>query len=174
MLSDDQYRVLIVDDSKAMRILLKNIMKRNQITTNIYETENGQQAFEAFPEISPDLIIMDLFMPDGNGLDAIRKIHAIDPTIAILVITSSNDMHDTQDAIRNGALEVLKKPFTSNDMAMKIQKILREKDKRIADIYNKTTQLLVKLASDNERPYIPSDADKTHLHYLRKKMEGRV
>ena len=170
----DEYRVLIVDDSKAMRIMLKNIMESNEITSNIYEASNGREAFEAFPEICPDLIIMDLMMPDGNGHDAIRKIHAIDPTIAILVVTSSNDMHDTQEAIRNGALEVIKKPFTSNDMGMKIQKILREKDRRIADLYNKTTQLLVKLASDKEKPYMPSGADKTHLHYLKKKMEGNA
>ena len=91
-----------------MRIMLKNIMESNEITSNIYEASNGNEAFGAFPEICPDLIIMDLMMPDGNGLDAIRKIHAIDPTIAILVVTSSNDVHDTQEAIRNGALEVIK------------------------------------------------------------------
>ena len=168
------YRVLIVDDSKSMRILLKDIIQRNGITSNIYEATNGREAFDAFPEICPDLIIMDLFMPKENGLEAIRKIHALDPTIAILVITSSTDKHDTQEAIRNGAIDVVKKPFNPHDVGMKVQKILREKDKRIADLYNKTTKLLVKLASDEKNPYSPGGADKTHLEFLKKKIEGKA
>ena len=168
------YRVLIVDDSKSMRILLKDVIQRNGITSNIYEATNGREAFDAFPEICPDVIIMDLFMPEVNGLEAIRKIHALDPTIAILVITSSTDKHDTQEAIQNGAIDVIKKPFNPHDVGMKVQKILREKDKRIADLYNKTTKLLVKLASDEKNPYSPGGADKTHLEFLKKKIEGKA
>ena len=170
----DEYRVLIVDDSKAMRIMLKGIMENNGITSNIYEASSGKEAFGAFPEVCPDLIIMDLFMPDGNGLDAIRKIHAIDPTIAIMVITSSDDIHDTQDAIRYGALEVVRKPFAPNEVAMKIQKILRDKDRRIADLYNKTVKLLMKVTADETKPYTPSGSDKTHLQYLKKKVQGKA
>ena len=170
----DGYRVLIVDDSKSMRILLKDIIQRNGITSNIYEVTNGREAFDAFPEICPDMIIMDLFMPQENGLEAIRKIHALDPTIAILVITSSTDKHDTQEAIMNGAIDVMKKPFNPHDVGMKVQKILRDKDKRIADLYNKTTKLLVKLASDENNPYSPGGADKTHLEFLKKKIEGKA
>ena len=169
----DQYRVLIVDDTKAMRIMLKDIILRNGITSNIYEAENAKQAFAAFPEICPDLILMDLFMPGENGLEAIRKIHALDPTIAIMVVTASTDLHDTKEAIQNGAVDVIKKPFSPHEVGMKIQKILRDKDKRIADLYNKTTKLLVKLASDPEQPYAPGGADKTHLEFLKKKVEGK-
>ena len=77
--------------------MLKDIIQRNGLTSNIYEVDNGPDAFSAFPEICPDLIIMDLFMPGGNGMESIRKIHALDPTIAILVVTSSTDMYDTQE-----------------------------------------------------------------------------
>ena len=149
-------------------------MLRNGITSNIFEAENGREAFTAFPEISPDLIIMDLYMPEYDGLEAIRKIHALDPTIAILVVTSSSDIHDTQEAIRNGAVDIIKKPFSPHEVGMKIQKILRDKDKRIADLYNKTTKLLVKLASHPESPYDPAGADKTHLDFLKKKVEGKA
>ncbi len=170
----DEYRVLVVDDSKAMRIMLKGIMENNSITSSIYEATSGIEAFAAFPEVCPDLIIMDLFMPDGNGLDAIRKIHAIDPTIAILVITSSDDIHDTQDAIRFGAIEVIRKPFVPNEVAMKIQKILRDKDRRIADLYNKTVKLLMRVTTDETKQYVPSGSDKTHIQYLKKKVEGKA
>ena len=170
----DQYRVLIVDDSKSMRLYLKDIMTQNGITSNIFEAENGKEAFDAFPEICPDMIIMDLYMPGHNGLEAIRKIHALDPTIAILVVTSSTDLHDTQEAIRNGAVDIVKKPFNPHDVGMKIQKILRDKDKRIADLYNKTTKLLLKLATNPEKPYAPGGADKTHLEFLKKKVEGKA
>ena len=148
------YRVLIVDDSKSMRILLKNIILRNAITPNVFEAKNGREAFSVFPQISPDLIIMDLLMPEMDGLETTRKIHALDPTIAILVVTTSDRMNDTKEAIQFGAVEVMKKPFNPNDMAMKITRILREKDKRIAKLYNESTEYLVHLSTKEKKHLI--------------------
>ena len=168
------YRVLIVDDSKAMRTLLKNVILRNAITPNVFEAANGREAFSIFPQISPDLIIMDLLMPEMDGLEATRKIHALDPTIAILVITTSDRIADTQESIQHGAVEVMKKPFNPNEMAMKITKILREKDKRIAKLYNESTDYLVHLSKKDKNPYIATKSEKEHLDYIKNKIEGEV
>ena len=119
--------VIIVDDSKFSRTHLKNIILKNGITTKVWEFENGFDAFMKFSEIKPDLILMDILMPEMNGVEAIKKIHALNPTVKIIVLTSSNDKHHKEDALRFGADMYLKKPFDRNELPMKITKILKDK-----------------------------------------------
>lgn len=138
----------------------------------VFEASNGKEAFEIFPSISPDLIIMDLMMPVMDGMETTRKIHALDPTIAIVIITTSDRIGDTPDAIKNGAIDVVKKPFNPNEMAVKITKILRNKEKRIAQLYNYSTKKLVGLSTKNENPFRVSKPEKDHLNYIKKKIEG--
>ena len=123
--------IAIVDDSKFARTHLKDIIINNGITRKIWEFENGFDAFMKFSEIKPDLILMDIIMPHMDGVQAIKRIHALNPTVKIIVLTSSNDKHHKEDALRYGADMYLKKPVDRNELGMKITKIL--KDKAFAD-----------------------------------------
>jgi DNA-binding NarL/FixJ family response regulator len=100
---------------------------QNNITPLVYEAENGKKAIEVFAKTDPDLVIMDLIMPELNGLEATKIIHKRSPNTRILVLTTSQDTNDTKDAIANGASDIMYKPFNPSDLANKITKQLKEK-----------------------------------------------
>ena len=118
---------MIVDDSKFSRTQLKDIILKNGLTPNIWEFDNGYDAFMKFPEIQPDLILMDILMPKMDGVEAIKKIHAINPTVKIVAITTSNDKNHKEDAMRYGATMYLKKPIDRNDLAIRLTRVLKDK-----------------------------------------------
>ena len=119
--------IVIVDDSKFTRTYLKDIIIKNGISRKIWEFENGFDAFMKFSEIKPDLILMDILMPKMDGVQAIKRIHALNPTVKIIVLTSSNDKHHKEDALRYGADMYLKKPVDRNELGIGITKILKDK-----------------------------------------------
>jgi DNA-binding response OmpR family regulator len=125
--SSNEFKILIVDDSQALRILLKEMITRNRITSLIYEAENGKKGLQMFVRVKPDLIIMDLMMPELNGIEAIKIIHKHDPSVRILVLTTSHNTEDTREAISYGASDVVYKPFRENDLVRRITNQLREK-----------------------------------------------
>ena len=84
-----------------------------------------------FSELSPDLILMDVLMPKMDGIEAVKRIHSLNPTVKIIVLTNSNDKHHKEDALRYGADMYLKKPIDRNELSIKITKAL--KDKAFAD-----------------------------------------
>lgn len=121
------FRILIIDDSEAMRYLLKQIIDRNDITPYVEDAPNGIAGVEKFIQFKPDLVILDLRMPDVDGLDVLKKIHELNPSSYVIVISSSTAKIDTQDAIKFGACDYIVKPFDRNEIAFKIIKALREK-----------------------------------------------
>ena len=121
------FRILIIDDSEAMRYLLKQIIDRNDITPYVEDAPNGVSGVEKFIQFKPDLVILDLRMPDVDGLDVLKKIHELNPASYVIVISSSTAKIDTQDAIKFGACDYIVKPFDRNEIAFKIIKALREK-----------------------------------------------
>jgi DNA-binding response OmpR family regulator len=125
--SEEYFKILVVDDSQAMRMLLKDLINRNEITPLVYEAATGREALEKHLEVKPDMVLMDLRMPGIDGLDVIRIMHKIDYSTKIIVITSSTSKTDTQDAIKFGACDIIHKPFSQNEIALKIVKHLRDK-----------------------------------------------
>ncbi|KAF6242574.1 two-component system response regulator [Nitrosopumilus sp. b1] len=121
------FRILIVDDSNAMRYLLRQIIDRNDITPYVEDASNGIIGIEKFIKFKPDLVILDLRMPDIDGLDVLKKMQELNPSSYVIVISSSTAKIDTQDAIQYGACDYIVKPFDRNEIAFKIIKALREK-----------------------------------------------
>jgi len=107
--------ILIVDDNKDLRALFKLILNN----FSILEAENGIEAIEHFKDNKPDLILMDILMPEMNGIIATQKILEIDPNAIIVAITAYSTRAD--EIIKAGAKEVLKKPVRKEELLRKIK-----------------------------------------------------
>lgn len=127
MRKENFFRIIVADDSKAMRILLRQIIDQNNITPYVEEAENGKEVITKLKEFKPDLVVLDLKMPEMDGLETIKEIKRLEPSTEILVISSSSSKYDTIDAIGFGASDYIVKPFDRNLVGFRIVKMLREK-----------------------------------------------
>lgn len=104
--------VVIVDDNDMMRAILRSILRGEEYDV-IGEARNGVQATELVERIKPDVVCMDVLMPEKNGLEALSEIKAQRPETEIVMITASSDPETVQDAIQNGAAGFIIKPFNA-------------------------------------------------------------
>jgi two-component system, chemotaxis family, chemotaxis protein CheY len=95
-------RILIVDDSDVTRHILKTIV-RSRHWTVCGEAENGWAGVKKFNELKPDLVLLDLAMPDINGIEAARWMSAADPTVPIIMFTILN-LDGLERAARNAGI----------------------------------------------------------------------
>lgn len=105
------YSVLVVDDSTFMRNSLKNIITSNGYYIIAGEARNGIEAIKKYRELKPDVMIMDIVMPDMSGIDAIKKIKEYDKDARIITCSSMGQKSFIVDAIEAGAKDFVVKPF---------------------------------------------------------------
>lgn len=115
------YRFCIVDDTSFMRKMAADILRNNGHEV-VGEAANGKDAISQYEKLRPDIVIMDLQMPEMNGTDAIREILRIDPEAVILVCTASNQQELVDGAMEAGAKGYLMKPFNPERLGKVIEK----------------------------------------------------
>ncbi len=120
-------KILIVDDASFMRSVLKDIIKNNGLASEIFEAADGIEGVKAFQRIRPDLVTMDVNMPRADGIQALRAILKIDPTAKVVMITSVEEKHIVQDAIKLGARDYVVKPFDRSNVPLTLNKVIRQK-----------------------------------------------
>ncbi|MCH8860580.1 MAG: response regulator [Thaumarchaeota archaeon] len=120
-------KILIVDDASFMRSVLKDIIKSNGLASEIFEAGDGIEAVKTFLKIKPDLVTMDVNMPKADGIQALRAILKIDPTAKVIMISSVEEKHVVQDAIKLGARDYVVKPFDRSNVPLVINKVIRQK-----------------------------------------------
>ncbi|HSG74399.1 MAG TPA: response regulator [Nitrosopumilaceae archaeon] len=120
-------RILVVDDASFMRSVLKDIIKSNGLASEIFEAGDGIEGVKAFQKIKPDLVTMDVNMPRADGIQALRAILKIDPTAKVIMITSVEEKHIVQDAIKLGARDYVVKPFDRSNVPLVINKVIRQR-----------------------------------------------
>jgi two-component system chemotaxis response regulator CheY len=103
-------KVLIVDDAAFMRLNLKNIIKEMDFEV-VAEAENGLEAIEKYKEHSPDVVTMDITMPEMDGISATKEIKTFDDAANILVCSAMGQQSLVIDAIEAGAKDFIVKPF---------------------------------------------------------------
>lgn len=118
-------RILIVDDSAIVAMKLKKILEDlGHEVVDVAKT--GKQALEAFEESKPDLVTMDITMPDMDGIEATRKILEISPNALIIMITSHGQEQMVMDAIDAGAKGYELKPFSSDKLEEHLDKVIKQ------------------------------------------------
>jgi len=115
-------RVLIVDDAAFMRIKLKDILEKNSYEV-AGEAENGHEAIEKYKELQPDIVTMDITMPEMDGVEALKEIKGIDPDASILMCSAMGQQSMVMDAIRAGALDFIVKPFDTERVIRALDKV---------------------------------------------------
>jgi two-component system chemotaxis response regulator CheY len=103
-------RVLIIDDSVTARRVLKNILTENGHEV-IGEASNGQDGYEKYIELRPDVVTLDVTMPVLDGIDALDKIMTFDSNANVVMITAAGQKEKMVQAIALGATEFIQKPF---------------------------------------------------------------
>ncbi|MBM7544719.1 response regulator [Periweissella beninensis] len=116
-------KVLIVDDAVFMRMKLKNILETNDYEV-AGEAQNGQEAFELYQSTKPDLVTMDITMPEVDGLDALKMIREFDPNAKVVMCSAMGQQGMVMDAIRSGAVDFIVKPFDTDRVIKALDKAL--------------------------------------------------
>ena len=116
-------RVLVVDDAAFMRMMIKDILRRGGYQV-VGEAEDGVKAIEKYRELKPDLVTMDITMPDMDGITAVKEIRAIDPNALIIMCSAMGQQAMVIDAIQAGAKDFIVKPFQPDRVLEAIRKVL--------------------------------------------------
>lgn len=103
---------LVVDDTSVMRFILIDILVRQcgVDKADIYEAENGRDAIGKYRLFKPDLIFLDITMPDLDGITVVKELMLLDPRNKVIMFTSSNDESDVVECIQAGARDYIVKP----------------------------------------------------------------
>lgn len=118
-------RVLIVDDAIFMRRMISDILVENGMEV-VGEADTGAKAIERYKELRPDLVTMDIIMPEMNGIDAVRKIVEHDAQAKIVMCSALGQQALVQDALAAGAKDFLIKPFNAARVVEVIAKVFNQ------------------------------------------------
>ena len=118
-------KVLIVDDAIFMRKMISDILVENGMEV-VGEADTGAKAVEKFMELRPDLVTMDIIMPEMNGIDAVRKIMEFDSQAKVVMCSALGQQALVQEAITAGAKDFLIKPFNAARVVEVIAKVFNQ------------------------------------------------
>ena len=115
--------ILICDDAAFMRMMIKDILTKNGY--NIAgEAENGAKAVEKYNELKPDLVLMDITMPEMDGIQALKKIKEADPGASVIMCSAMGQQAMVIEAIQSGAKDFIVKPFQADRVLEAVQKVV--------------------------------------------------
>ena len=116
-------RVLIVDDAAFMRMMIKDILSKNGYEI-AGEAENGLKAIDKYKELTPDLVLMDITMPEMDGIQAVKNIKAIDPNAKIVMCSAMGQQAMVIESIQAGARDFIVKPFQQERVLEAVRKVV--------------------------------------------------
>jgi two-component system, chemotaxis family, chemotaxis protein CheY len=119
-----QWKLLIVDDSNVMRRRIERSQQLDELQV-VGAAANGLEALELFKRTDPDLVTMDITMPQMDGIECIQRLVELKPAIRILVVSALADKATAVDAMEKGANGFLNKPFTDRQLNEAIAELIR-------------------------------------------------
>lgn len=115
--------ILICDDAAFMRMMIKGILGKGGYDV-AGEAENGLKAVERYKELSPDLVLMDITMPEMDGIQAVREIKKIDPNAKIIMCSAMGQQAMVVESIQAGAKDFIVKPFQEDRVLEAVKKVI--------------------------------------------------
>ena len=116
-------KVLIVDDAAFMRMMIKDILTKNGYEVAA-EAENGIKAIEKYQETNPDLVLMDITMPEMDGIQALKKIKEVDAGAKVIMCSAMGQQAMVIEAIQSGAKDFIVKPFQADRVIEAVKKVV--------------------------------------------------
>ncbi len=117
------HRILVTDDTAFMRLLLQKILTEGGYDV-VGEADNGKEAVRLFERHRPDLVTMDVTMPILNGVEALKRIRAVDPDARVLMVSAMGQKNMVMQALREGAQGFLIKPFEKEKVLQAVAEVL--------------------------------------------------
>ena len=115
-------KILVVDDAAFMRLRAVKLLK--DAGHSVIEAENGRMAVESYGRERPDAVLMDITMPEMDGLEALAEIRRLDPTARVAMLTAMGQQSIVMDAIKRGARDFVVKPFAPDRVLGAVNKLL--------------------------------------------------
>ncbi len=116
-------KILIVDDAAFMRMMIKDILEKHGYEV-VGEAADGAEAVEKYKELKPDLVTMDITMPEMDGIQALKEIRKIDSDAKVIMCSAMGQQAMVIDAIQAGAKDFIVKPFQADRVIEAIKKTL--------------------------------------------------
>ncbi|MBE6913438.1 MAG: response regulator [Ruminococcaceae bacterium] len=116
-------RIMVVDDAAFMRITIKNMLQKSEYEV-VGEAENGRIAVERYAELRPDIVTMDITMPEMDGLEALKAIVKMDPNAKVIMVSAMGQEAMVRDAVLSGAKGFIVKPFKEDGILSAIAKLV--------------------------------------------------
>lgn len=115
-------RILVVDDAAFMRVRAVRVLE--DAGHEVVQAENGLEAVQRYSESRPDAVLMDITMPQMDGLAALKEIKRIDPSARIAMVTAMGQQAIVMEALKSGAKDFVLKPFQADRVLAALQKLL--------------------------------------------------
>ena len=115
--------ILICDDAAFMRMMIKDILSKNGYNV-AGEAENGAKAVEKYAELKPDLVLMDITMPEMDGIQALKKIKESDPSALVIMCSAMGQQAMVIESIQAGAKDFIVKPFQADRVIEAVKKVI--------------------------------------------------
>ena len=115
--------ILICDDAAFMRMMIKDILTKNGYNV-VGEAESGAKAVEKYQELKPDLVLMDITMPEMDGIQALKAIKAADPSATVIMCSAMGQQAMVIESIQSGAKDFIVKPFQQDRVLEAVRKVV--------------------------------------------------
>lgn len=115
--------ILICDDAAFMRMMIKDILTKNGYNV-VGEAENGAIAVDKYKELKPDLVLMDITMPEMDGIQALKGIKAADPAALVIMCSAMGQQAMVIESIQAGAKDFIVKPFQADRVLEAVKKVV--------------------------------------------------
>lgn len=117
-------KVMVVDDSNLMVAVISNFIKKDRSDIEIISAHNGLEALNAYKVEKPDLVFMDIKMPELDGLKALEEIRKFDGSAKVVMCTALKTIEQEETATKLGAVKYITKPFSRDDIVETLKEFL--------------------------------------------------
>ena len=122
-MTKNKKKILVVDDAQFTRNMLKKIINKTEIGEVIAEASNGVEAVSLYQKYKPDMVTMDLVMPEQGGIETTEKILSIDPDAIIVIVSALGQEALVLEAAKKGAKDFIQKPFKADQIEDVLERV---------------------------------------------------